>query len=133
VVAVRSINRSSCKQEEAEFLKGLKVLTLLRHENVLRLRGFCCSRGRGECFLIYDYAANGSLAQYLDLKRYGGDQGNILDWATRVSIIKGIAKGNSEKMKHVILLSCIEIVNWFLWLHNRRKGKKFPNPDILSK
>lgn len=106
MVAVRSINRSSCKQEETEFLKGLKVLTLLRHENVLRLRGFCCSRGRGECFLIYDYAANGSLAQYLDLKSYGDGQGNILDWATRVSIIKGIAKGNSEILKHVVLLAC---------------------------
>ncbi|KAF3332363.1 leucine-rich repeat receptor protein kinase EXS [Carex littledalei] len=122
VVAVRSINRSSCKQEEAEFLKGLKVLTLLRHENLLRLRGFCCSRGRGEFFLIYDYAANGSLAQYLDLNSYGGDHGNILDWATRVSIIKGIAKGieylhNNRANKPSILHQNISAEKILLDLH----------------
>ncbi|KAJ4776663.1 Protein NSP-INTERACTING KINASE 2 [Rhynchospora pubera] len=122
VVAVRSINRSSCKQEEAEFLKGLKVLTLLRHENVLRLRGFCCSRGRGECFLIYDYAANGSLVQYFDLKSYGGGLGNILDWATRVSIINGIAKGieylhNNRANKPSILHQNISAEKILLDLH----------------
>ncbi|XP_072966397.1 probable receptor-like serine/threonine-protein kinase At4g34500 [Typha angustifolia] len=91
VVAVKSINKTSCKTEEADFLKGLKILTLLRHENLVSLRGFCCSRGRGECFLVYDYMTNGSLSQYLDVK--DNSSGRILDWATRVSIIKGIAKG----------------------------------------
>ncbi|KAK1306217.1 Proline-rich receptor-like protein kinase PERK2 [Acorus calamus] len=90
VVAVKSINKTSCKSEEAEFLKGLKVLTLLMHENLVGLRGFCCSRGRGECFLVYDFVMNGSLSQYLDVKD-GSDK--VLGWATRVSIIKGIAKG----------------------------------------
>ncbi|XP_077235506.1 protein NSP-INTERACTING KINASE 2-like [Tasmannia lanceolata] len=90
VVAVKSINKTSCQSEEAEFLKGLQILTSLRHENLVRLRGFCCSRGRGECFLIYDFVANGSLLQYLDVK---GDKDRVLDWSTRVSIINGIAKG----------------------------------------
>ncbi|TVU00722.1 hypothetical protein EJB05_53832, partial [Eragrostis curvula] len=92
VVAVKSINKSSCKSEEADFLKGLRMLTALRHENLVGLRGFCRSRARGECFLVYEYMANGSLSQYLDVKE--GDAGaTVLDWATRVSIIKGIAKG----------------------------------------
>ncbi|KAK1325463.1 putative leucine-rich repeat receptor-like serine/threonine-protein kinase [Acorus calamus] len=90
VVAVKSINKTSCKSEEAELLKGLKLLTLLRNENIVELKGFCCSRGRGECFLIYDYVRNGCLSQYLDLKD-GSDK--VLGWTTRVSIIKGIAKG----------------------------------------
>lgn len=90
VVVVKCINKTSCKSDENEFLKGLTVLTSLRHENLVRLRGFCCSRGRGECFLIYDFVPNGSLLRYLDLK--DGD-GNILEWSTRVSIVKGIAKG----------------------------------------
>ncbi|OWM73901.1 probable leucine-rich repeat receptor-like protein kinase At5g63930 [Punica granatum] len=90
LVSVKCINKTSCKSDESEFLKGLNVLTSLRHENLVRLRGFCCSRGRGECFLIYDYVPNGSLLRYLDLK--DGD-GNILEWSTRVSIVKGIAKG----------------------------------------
>ncbi|KAI3900621.1 hypothetical protein MKW92_016401 [Papaver armeniacum] len=90
IVAIKSIKKTSCKSEEAEFLKGLTILTSLRHENLVGLRGFCCSRGRGECFLIYDFVPNGNLLQYLDLK-----DGNtrVLDWSTRVSIINGIAKG----------------------------------------
>ncbi|XP_068650998.1 LRR receptor kinase BAK1-like [Aristolochia californica] len=90
VVAVKSINKTSCKTEESEFLKGLKVLSSLRHENLVGLRGFCCSSGRGECFLIYDFIANGSLLQYLDAK---DGSGRVLDWPTRVSIINGIANG----------------------------------------
>lgn len=90
VVAVKSIGKTSCKSEEAEFLQGLNILTSLKHENLVRLRGFCCSRGRRECFLIYDFVPNGNLLQYLDVKE--GD-GHVLEWSTRVSIVKGIAKG----------------------------------------
>ncbi|KAE8736476.1 Detected protein of unknown function [Hibiscus syriacus] len=44
----------------------------------------------GQCFLVYDFIPNGNLLLYLDLK--DGD-GMVLDWSTRVSIVKGIAKG----------------------------------------
>ncbi|CAO2164621.1 unnamed protein product [Urochloa humidicola] len=91
-VAVKSINKSSCKSEEADFLKGLRMLTSLRHENLVGLRGFCRSRARGECFLVYDFMSNGSLSRYLDVKD-GDADATVLDWVTRVSIIKGIAKG----------------------------------------
>ncbi|KAF2298993.1 hypothetical protein GH714_029587 [Hevea brasiliensis] len=90
LVAVRSINITSCKSEEDEFVKGLNLLTSLRHENLVRLRGFCCSRGRGECFLIYDFAPKGNLSKYLDIEN---GSNHVLDWSTRVSIINGIAKG----------------------------------------
>ncbi|KAL9350105.1 hypothetical protein Peur_057360 [Populus x canadensis] len=105
LVAIRSINLTSCKPEEAEFVKGLDLLTSLRHNNLTRLRGFCCSRGRGECFLIYDFAPRGDLSRYLDLED-GSNQ--VLDWSTRVYIINGIAKGirylhSSEENKPVII------------------------------
>lgn len=90
LVAIKSINKTSCKSEDAEFLKGLNILTSLRHENLVRLRGLCCSKGRGECFLIYDFIPNGNLLSYLDLK--DGDS-KVLEWSTRVSMISGIAKG----------------------------------------
>ncbi|XAR63176.1 Non-specific serine/threonine protein kinase [Bertholletia excelsa] len=89
-VAIKCIAKSSCKSDEAQFLKGLKILTSLKHENLLKLRGFCCSKGRGECFLIYDFVSNGNLLQYLDVK---ANSGKVLEWSTRVSIIQGIAKG----------------------------------------
>ncbi|GFP95004.1 probable LRR receptor-like serine/threonine-protein kinase at5g45780 [Phtheirospermum japonicum] len=90
VVAVKCISKISCKSDENEFLKGLKLLTSLRHENLLRLRGFCCSKGRGECFLVYDFVPNGNLLQYLDVTE---GKRKALDWPTRKCIIKGIAKG----------------------------------------
>lgn len=93
VVAIKSISKTSCKSEESEFLKGLNMLSSLRHENVIRLRGFCCSRGRKECFLVYDYVPNGNLLKYLDVED-GAD--HILEWSTRVSIVIGIAKGESR-------------------------------------
>ncbi|KFK28836.1 hypothetical protein AALP_AA7G055200 [Arabis alpina] len=90
-VAIRSINITSCKNEEVEFMNGLRLLSSLSHENLVKLRGFCCSRGRGECFLIYDLASKGKLSNFLDFQEHETDR--VLDWSTRVSIIKGIAKG----------------------------------------
>ncbi|XP_062074110.1 LRR receptor kinase SERK2 [Humulus lupulus] len=89
-VAIRSISITSCKSEEAEFVNGLSLLFSLRHENIVKLRGFCCSKSRSECFLIYDFVPKGTLSSYLDI-REGSDQ--VLDWSKRVSIITGIAKG----------------------------------------
>ncbi|PON53776.1 Tyrosine-protein kinase [Parasponia andersonii] len=90
VVAIRSISITSCKSDEAEFVKGLNLLFSLRHENLVKLRGFCCSKSRSECYLIYDFAPKGTLSRYLDTGE-GSDQ--VLDWSKRVSIISGIAKG----------------------------------------
>ncbi|XP_034905726.1 proline-rich receptor-like protein kinase PERK9 [Populus alba] len=105
VVAIKCITKTSCKSDEADFLKGLKILTSLKHENLVRLRGFCCSKGRGECFLIYDFVPNGNLVQYLDVK---DGSGKVLEWSARISIINGIAKGiaylhGSEGNKHAVV------------------------------
>ncbi|CAN0889829.1 LRR receptor kinase SERK2 [Linum grandiflorum] len=92
VVAIKCIAKTSCKSDEAEFLKGLKMLTSLTHESLVKLRGFCCSKGRGECFLVYDFVHKGNLLHYLDVKE-GTTEKMVLEWPTRVSIISGIAKG----------------------------------------
>lgn len=90
LVAIKCVHVINCKSEETEFMNGLRLLTSLRHENLAKLRGFCCSMSRGECYLIYDFALNGNLSRYLDVVDGGDDN---LDWTTKVSIIKGIAKG----------------------------------------
>ncbi|EPS61496.1 hypothetical protein M569_13300 [Genlisea aurea] len=84
-VAIKSISKTSCKTEEDEFVDGLNLLKSLNNPNLAKLKGFCCSKDRGECFLIYEFAERGSLSQYLDNDR-------VLEWPTRVSIIQGIAK-----------------------------------------
>ncbi|XP_074273099.1 cysteine-rich receptor-like protein kinase 15 isoform X1 [Silene latifolia] len=120
IVAIKRIAKSNCKSDEVEFLKGLKILTSLQHGNVVRLRGFCCSKGRSECFLIYDFVPNGSLVQYLDLK--DGDE-KVFKWSTRVSIIKGIAKGidylhspqgSKPALVHQIISAEKVLVDWHL-------------------
>lgn len=98
-VAIKCISKISCKTDEAEFLKGLKLLTSLKHENLLRLRGFCCSKGRGECFIVYAFVSNGNLLQYLDVKE-GATK--ALDWPTRKSIIRGIAEGQFHNTTYTI-------------------------------
>lgn len=90
LVAIRSISVTCCKAEEGEFLKGLSLLTSLRHENIVKMRGFCCSRSRGEWFFVCDFATRGNLSQYLD-KEDGS--AHVIEWSKRVSIIRGIAKG----------------------------------------
>ncbi|KAL2348125.1 hypothetical protein Fmac_002125 [Flemingia macrophylla] len=115
-VAIRSISVTCCKTEEAEFVKGLNLLTSLRHENLVRLRGFCCSRSRGECFLIYDFATMGNLSQYLDIE---DGSGHVLEWSKRFSIIKGIAKGigylhSNEASKPTIVHQNISVENVLL-------------------
>lgn len=90
VVAIKGINVIFCKSSEDEFMKGLSLLTSLKHENLVKLRGFCCSKGRGECFLIYDFASKGKLSKYLDVGKWSS---YVLDLPTRISIINGIAKG----------------------------------------
>ena len=92
-VAINSVSVTSCKADEAEFTKGLSLLTSLKHENLARLRGFCCSKGRGECFLVYDFASKGNLSEYLDLE--DGRERRVLDWPKRVSIINAITNGKS--------------------------------------
>ncbi|KAL5226290.1 hypothetical protein ABZP36_014555 [Zizania latifolia] len=93
-VIVKRLSKTCCKQEEAEFVKGLKLLAELQHENIVGLRGFCCSRARGECFLVFDFVPNGSLSQFLDVDdEFARSNGGVLQWSMRISIIKGIAKG----------------------------------------
>lgn len=116
LVAITSINMSCCKTEEAEFVKGLSLLTSLRHENVVKLRGFCCSSSRGECYLINDFAMMGDLSQYLDIEDRSG---HLLDWSKRVTIIKGIAKGigylhSNEASKPTIVHQNISVENVLL-------------------
>ncbi|PIN05733.1 Serine/threonine protein kinase [Handroanthus impetiginosus] len=91
IVAIKSISKTSCKTDEDEFMKGLSLLNSLKHENLVKLKGFCCSKARGECFLIYEFASKGNLSTYFDADEDGST--NILDWPTRFSIIHGIARG----------------------------------------
>ncbi|KAG6643061.1 hypothetical protein CIPAW_09G184000 [Carya illinoinensis] len=76
-------------QREAEnpvflrsFMNEVRVLTAIRHRNIVKLHGFCVHK---RCrFLIYEYMERGSL--FCVLRNV--DEAMELDWSKRVNIIK---------------------------------------------
>ncbi|XP_031268813.1 MDIS1-interacting receptor like kinase 2-like [Pistacia vera] len=67
------------------FENEIRVLTDVRHRNIIKLHGFCSKRG---ClYLVYEYVKRGSLRKVL----YGLEGKVELDWAARVKIVQGVA------------------------------------------
>lgn len=89
-VAVKAIYNTRYTIGETDFQVALEALMQVKHENLVKFIGFCCSKGGSECFLVYSFIPGGSLADRLHTKN-----DSILDWSTRVRIIRGIAKGTN--------------------------------------
>ncbi|GJN19636.1 hypothetical protein PR202_gb06931 [Eleusine coracana subsp. coracana] len=92
-VAVKRVCHES-RQGMKEFVAEVASIGRLRHRNLVQLLGYC--RLKDELLLVYDYMPNGSLDKFL----YGhGDNNNnnkqqqVLSWAQRFQIIKGVASG----------------------------------------
>ncbi|KAI9121557.1 hypothetical protein K1719_008590 [Acacia pycnantha] len=67
------------------FQNEVKMLSEIRHRNIIKLHGFCL---HNQCmFLIYEYMERGSLFYILN----NDDEAKELDWSMRVNTIKGIA------------------------------------------
>ncbi|KAI9121754.1 hypothetical protein K1719_007144 [Acacia pycnantha] len=67
------------------FHNEVKMLSEIRHRNIIKLHGFCL---HNQCmFLIYEYMERGSLFYVLN----NDDEAKELDWSMRVNIVKGIA------------------------------------------
>ncbi|XP_024515171.1 LRR receptor kinase SERK2 [Selaginella moellendorffii] len=73
---------------EEEFEAALSSFVQLKHDNLVKLKGFCCVQGGLQCYLVYDFVPNGSLFEHLH-----GPSVSPLDWGTRVQIAHGVAKG----------------------------------------
>ncbi|KAL8161313.1 hypothetical protein V2J09_012802 [Rumex salicifolius] len=88
-VAVRRLGEGG-SQRLKEFQTEVEAIGKLSHPNIVTLRAYYWSSD--EKLLIYEYAPNGSLSTALH-----GNPGMAsftpLPWSTRLSIMKGIAKG----------------------------------------
>ncbi|KAK7260765.1 hypothetical protein RIF29_27062 [Crotalaria pallida] len=69
-----------------EFFEHMRRLGSLTHPNILPLVAFY--NRKEEKFLVYEFGENGSLASHLH-----GRNGSVLNWSTRLKIIKGVARG----------------------------------------
>ncbi|EAZ05439.1 hypothetical protein OsI_27653 [Oryza sativa Indica Group] len=81
-VAIKRFTKDSSKQGRKEYKSEIKVISRLRHRNLVQLIGWC--HGHDELLLVYELVPNRSL----DIHLHGN--GTFLTWPMRVKIILGL-------------------------------------------
>ncbi|CAI9775173.1 unnamed protein product [Fraxinus pennsylvanica] len=74
------------QQGEREFRSEVEIISRIHHRHLVSLVGYCISENRR--LLVYDYVANDTLYFHLH-----GKSRPVMDWATRVKIAIGAARG----------------------------------------
>ncbi|GJY12935.1 L-type lectin-domain containing receptor kinase IX.1-like protein [Tanacetum coccineum] len=82
VVAVKKISQGS-KQGMKEYITEVKIISSLRHRNLVQLIGWC--HDQTQFLLVYEFLSNASLAYYLFSKK------SPLEWDVRYKIVMGLA------------------------------------------
>uniref|UniRef100_A0A0A0LUU7 Protein kinase domain-containing protein n=1 Tax=Cucumis sativus TaxID=3659 RepID=A0A0A0LUU7_CUCSA len=118
LVAIKKLSLNKSQQGEAEFLSEVRLITSIQHKNLVRLLG-CCSDGP-QRLLVYEYMENRSLdliiyVEHHNSHKTGGSE-QILNWNTRLKIIRGIAKG-LHLPKHYICWNSVSLSFDFSWPH----------------
>ncbi|KAK2972636.1 hypothetical protein RJ640_018341 [Escallonia rubra] len=99
-VAIKCLSAES-KQGTNEFLTEIRMISAIRHPNLVQLIG-CCVEGSNR-ILVYEYLENNSLASAL----FGSRGKRItLDWPMRAAICMGTASGlvflHEEAEPHIV-------------------------------
>ncbi|GKB93807.1 L-type lectin-domain containing receptor kinase IX.1-like protein, partial [Tanacetum coccineum] len=81
-VAVKRVSKNS-KQGIKEYASEVRIISRLRHRNLVQLIGWC--HQKGELLLVYEYMENGSLDSHLFKAK------SLLTWDTRYKIAHGLA------------------------------------------
>ncbi|XP_028798347.1 receptor-like protein kinase 5 [Neltuma alba] len=91
-VAVKRImnNKKWDQKLEDAFLAEVKILSNIRHNNIVKL--LCCISSEDSLMLVYEYLENNSLDRWLS-KKNRLNHNVILDWPKRLQIAIGAAQG----------------------------------------
>ncbi|XP_059447578.1 L-type lectin-domain containing receptor kinase IX.1-like [Corylus avellana] len=81
-IAVKRVSKGS-KQGIKEYASEVKIISQLRHKNLVPLIGWC--HERGELLLVYEFMPNGSLDSHLFTEE------SLLLWAIRYKVAQGLA------------------------------------------
>ncbi|KAK6916215.1 Protein kinase domain [Dillenia turbinata] len=81
-IAVKRISRGS-KQGKKEYVSEVKIISRVRHRNLVQLIGWC--HENGDLLLAYEYMPNGSLDSHLF------PEASLLAWTLRHKIALGLA------------------------------------------
>ncbi|KAI7996458.1 Proline-rich receptor-like protein kinase PERK9 [Camellia lanceoleosa] len=84
-VAVKQLNIGG-GQGEREFKAEVEIISRIHHRYLVSLVGYCISEKQR--LLVYDYVPNNTLYFHLH-----GEGRPVMDWATRVKIASGAARG----------------------------------------
>ncbi|ESW04270.1 hypothetical protein PHAVU_011G081200 [Phaseolus vulgaris] len=89
-VAVKRLKDQGGPEADSSFFNEIELLSRLHHCHLVPLLGYCSElKGKHvQRLLVFDYMANGNLRDCLD-----GVSGKHIDWATRVMIALGSARG----------------------------------------
>ncbi|KAI3828652.1 hypothetical protein L1987_02760 [Smallanthus sonchifolius] len=82
MVAVKKISQGS-KQGKKEYITEVKIISTLRHRNLVQLIGWC--HDETQFLLVYEFMPNGSLDSHLFYKK------TLLKWDVRYNIATGLA------------------------------------------
>ncbi|KAL8541735.1 hypothetical protein ACS0TY_002842 [Phlomoides rotata] len=83
-VAVKRVSKSS-KQGAKEYASEVKIISWLRHRNLVQLIGWCHCHEKRELLLVYEFLPNGSLDSHLFNRQ------SSLTWETRYKVVQGLA------------------------------------------
>ncbi|KAL7227580.1 hypothetical protein ACSBR1_022443 [Camellia fascicularis] len=81
-VAVKRISKGS-KQGIKEYASEVKIISRLRHRNLVQLLGWC--HDKNELLLVYEFMENGSLDDHVFNEK------SVLTWTVRYKIAQGLA------------------------------------------
>ena len=80
-VAIKRVSKGS-KQGRKEYASEVRIISRLRHRNLVQLIGWC--HGGGELLLVYEFMPNGSLDAHIH------NHNKVLPWHLRHEIVLGI-------------------------------------------
>ncbi|XP_068344550.1 lysM domain receptor-like kinase 4 [Pyrus communis] len=79
---------AAIKEMNGDVSKEINLLKKISHSNIIRLSGVCFNDGHS--YLIYEYAVNGPLSDWI---YNSSNDGKFLNWTQRIQIMLDVASG----------------------------------------